>query len=77
MNDTSPFLYFDCFTDFYEKAIEANVMHGIHELKNKVPNVNQLIEAKKLRVVGAIYDVDTGKVHFGRNQLIASILFRK
>lgn len=48
--------------DFYEKAIEANVMHGIHELKNKVPNVNQLIEAKKLRVVGAIYDVDTGKV---------------
>lgn len=48
--------------DFYEKAIEANVMHGIHELKNKVPSVNQLIEAKKLRVVGAIYDVDTGKV---------------
>jgi carbonic anhydrase len=48
--------------DFYEKAIEANVMHGIHELKNKVPLVNELIEAKKLRVVGAIYDVDTGKV---------------
>ncbi|SIS54665.1 carbonic anhydrase [Belliella pelovolcani] len=48
--------------DFYEKAIEANIMHGIHELKNKVPLVNELIEAKKLRVVGAIYDVDTGKV---------------
>ncbi|SNS32515.1 carbonic anhydrase [Belliella buryatensis] len=48
--------------DFYEKAIEANVMHGIHELKNKVPMVNHLIEARKLKIVGAVYDVETGKV---------------
>lgn len=48
--------------DFYEKAIEANVLHGIHELKNKVPLVNELIEAKKLRLIGAIYDVETGKI---------------
>ncbi|AFL83431.1 carbonic anhydrase [Belliella baltica DSM 15883] len=48
--------------DFYEKAIEANVLHGIHELKNKVPLVNKLIGAKKLRIVGAIYDVETGRV---------------
>lgn len=48
--------------DFYEKAIEANVLHGIHELKNKVPLVSELIAAKKLRVVGAIYDVETGRV---------------
>lgn len=48
--------------DFYEKAIEANVLHGIHELKSKVPLVSELIAAKKLRVVGAIYDVETGRV---------------
>jgi carbonic anhydrase len=48
--------------DFYEKAIEANVLHGIHELKNKVPLVEELIAAKKLRIIGAIYDVETGKV---------------
>lgn len=48
--------------DFYEKAIEANVLHGIHELKNKVPLVSELIAAKKLRVVGVIYDVETGRV---------------
>jgi carbonic anhydrase len=48
--------------DFYEKAIEANVLHGIHELKNKIPLVSELIAAKKLRVVGAIYDVETGRV---------------
>lgn len=48
--------------DFYEKAIEANVLHGIHELKSKVPLVSELTAAKKLRVVGAIYDVETGMV---------------
>ncbi|GAB2616693.1 carbonic anhydrase [Belliella aquatica] len=53
--------------DFYEKAIEANVLHGIHELKNKVPLVSELIAAKKLRVVGAIYDVETGRVRVLEN----------
>jgi carbonic anhydrase len=48
--------------DFYEKAVEANVLHGIHALKNSLPQINQLIEGKKLRVVGAIYDMETGKV---------------
>ncbi|PRY89726.1 carbonic anhydrase [Mongoliibacter ruber] len=48
--------------DFYERAIEANVLHGIHELKLKVPSVNELIASKKLKVIGAIYDVETGKV---------------
>lgn len=48
--------------DFYQKAIEANILHGMHELKNKIPQVMELIAAKKLRIVGAIYDVDTGMV---------------
>ncbi|MCH7413200.1 carbonic anhydrase [Belliella sp. R4-6] len=48
--------------DFYEKAIEANVLHGIHELKNKLPHINERIATNKLRLVGAIYDIDTGKV---------------
>ncbi len=48
--------------DFYEKAIEANVLHGIHELKNKLPHVNELIAKNKLKLVGAIYDIDSGRV---------------
>jgi carbonic anhydrase len=48
--------------NFYEKAIEANILHGVHALKNSVPVVNELIEQKKLRVIGAIYDMESGKV---------------
>ncbi|WP_291777623.1 carbonic anhydrase [Cecembia sp.] len=48
--------------NFYEKAIEANVLHGVHAIKNSLPIVNKLIEEKKLRVVGAIYDMESGKV---------------
>jgi carbonic anhydrase len=48
--------------NFYEKAIEANVLHGVHILKKSLPEVNHLIENKKLRVIGAIYDMETGKV---------------
>ncbi|TVP49968.1 MAG: carbonic anhydrase [Mongoliibacter sp.] len=48
--------------DFYEKAIEANVLHGVHALKENLPLVNDLIEQKKLKVVGAIYNMETGKV---------------
>ncbi|MCH7410932.1 carbonic anhydrase [Belliella sp. DSM 111904] len=48
--------------DFYQKAIEANVLHGIHEVKNKIPMVEKLINDQKLILVGAIYDVDTREV---------------
>ncbi|WP_194977113.1 carbonic anhydrase [Aquiflexum lacus] len=48
--------------NFFEKAVEANVLHGIHALKNSLPHVDSLIIEKKLRIVGAIYDMETGKV---------------
>lgn len=48
--------------NFYEKAIEANVLHGIHALKNSLPHVDSLVVEKKLRIVGAVYDMETGKV---------------
>lgn len=48
--------------NFFEKAVEANVLHGIHALKNSLPHVDSLISEKKLRIVGAIYDMETGKV---------------
>ncbi|UJP66152.1 carbonic anhydrase [Mongoliitalea daihaiensis] len=48
--------------DFYEKAIEANILHGVHALKKALPSVDSLVAEKKLRIVGAIYDMETGKV---------------
>jgi len=49
--------------DFFEKAIEANVLHGVHTVKNSIPYVDSLIQEKKLRIVGAIYDLETGRVN--------------
>lgn len=44
-------------------AIKANVMHGIKELK-KSRTIAALLKAKKLKIVGAYYDLETGKVEF-------------
>jgi carbonic anhydrase len=49
--------------NFFEKAVEANVLHGVHTIKNTIPNVDSLIQQKKLRIVGAVYDLETGKVN--------------
>lgn len=48
--------------NFFEKAVEANVLHGVHELKKHIPNADSLINHKHLRIIGAIYDMETGKV---------------
>jgi carbonic anhydrase len=49
--------------NFFEKAVEANVLHGVHTIKKTIPNVDSLIQQKKLRIVGAVYDLETGKVN--------------
>ena len=43
-------------------AIEANVWQGIEDLFMKSPAVRNLVKEGKVKVVGAIYDVGTGKV---------------
>ena len=48
--------------NFFEKAIEANILHGVHELKKNIPNADSLMAHNKLRIIGALYDMETGKV---------------
>ncbi|MCL6258997.1 carbonic anhydrase [Aquiflexum sp. TKW24L] len=48
--------------NFFEKAVEANVLHGIHALKASIPSIDSLINNGKLRVVGAVYNMESGKV---------------
>ena len=43
-------------------AIEENVYQGVEDLFMKSPAVRNLVNAGKVRVVGAIYDLGTGKV---------------
>lgn len=48
--------------DCLEKAVKANVLHGVHLLKESEPVLHELFEKKELQIVGAVYDLDNGKV---------------
>ncbi|MGV8906051.1 MAG: carbonic anhydrase [Acetobacterium sp.] len=50
-------------TALYDKAIEENVRNSIAEIE-KSPLVEELVAAGKLKIVGARYDLDTGKVEY-------------
>jgi carbonic anhydrase len=45
-----------------DRAIAANVRSGVAKLKNLEPTISRYVEAKRLKVVGAVYDLASGKV---------------
>jgi carbonic anhydrase len=44
------------------RAIAANVRAGVTKLKNVEPTIRSYVETKRLKVVGAVYDLGSGKV---------------
>lgn len=54
--------------NFLEKAIEANILHGVHELKKKIPQADSLMATNKLRIIGALYDMETGRVRLVKDE---------
>lgn len=57
-------------------AIEENVWKGIEDLFMKSPSVRNMVKEGKTRVVGAIYDVGTGKVKWLPLEKVDEILHR-
>ncbi len=55
-------------------AIEENVWQGIRDLAKNSPDSVKLIREGKAKVVGAIYDVSTGKVEFLPQEPVVAIL---
>jgi carbonic anhydrase len=47
---------------YHDLAIEANIWHGVHVLQTSDPVLKTKIESGEVKVVGAIYDLHTGKV---------------
>jgi len=43
-------------------AVLANILHGVHVLKGSEPILKGLYTSNKIRIVGAMYDLDNGKV---------------
>jgi carbonic anhydrase len=50
--------------DLCQKVTEENVKKGIEDLKTRSPILAELVQAGKLKVVGGIYDISSGKVDF-------------
>jgi len=48
--------------DVLVNAIRRNVMLNVDKLKNEAPILNAAADAKKIRVVGGVYELKTGKV---------------
>jgi carbonic anhydrase len=48
--------------DLEQRAVVANVRHNVKRLQQATPILAKMVAEKKLRVVGAVYDLPTGKV---------------
>ncbi len=55
-------------------AIEENVWQGIEDLFMTSPSTRDVVKSGKAKVVGAIYDVSTGKVNWLPEAKVAKIL---
>lgn len=50
--------------DHYAPAVKANVINGVKQLRKSQPILSKLYGEKEIEVVGAIYNIETGKVEF-------------
>jgi carbonic anhydrase len=49
-------------TDLEQRALIANVQHNVEQLKHAKPILAAMVARNEIRVVGAVYDLATGKV---------------
>ncbi|MCU0328099.1 MAG: carbonic anhydrase family protein [Chitinophagales bacterium] len=50
--------------EFVHQVCESNVRHAMSEISAKSPILKELIDSGQLRVIGGVYDMDSGKVTF-------------
>ncbi len=50
--------------DMVDNAVRANIRLNVTRLKESEPILAELVHAGKLRIVGARYDLDTGRIDF-------------
>ena len=47
-----------------DKAIDANIAHGVTFLKSADPILKERFEQHKITIIGALYDIESGRVTF-------------
>ena len=50
--------------NFFEKVSSINVKHSVNEIIQRSPILMKLIEAGEVGIIGAMYEVEPGKVQF-------------
>ena len=56
-------------SDFVNKVSVLNVHHSIDEMLKQSEIIRSLHDKGTIKIVAAMYDVSTGKVHFGQDKL--------
>lgn len=51
-------------TDFVNKVVHENVEHALNEIIQRSIVLNELVQEEKIKIVGAIYNIETGEVQF-------------
>ena len=51
-------------TEFVNKVAEQNVFHTIERIKKESPLIAELEKTGKVKIIGGLYDIETGKVNF-------------
>ena len=69
--ETRPYIQNDAIVPL---AIEENMWQGIEHLLRESPTTRDLVRQGKVKVVAAIYDVGTGKVHWLPTEQVDAIL---
>ncbi len=47
-----------------DKAIDANIFHDVQVLRSSTPILSHYYYSKKVQIIGALYDIETGIVKF-------------
>ena len=50
--------------DFVQKVAEANVRLTMQEIRDRSPVLKEMLDAGQIALVGGMYDLSTGEVHF-------------
>jgi carbonic anhydrase len=49
-----------------DTLVKANIVHGVNFLKSSTPVLKPLVDRNEIKIIGAYYDLDSGKVLFER-----------
>ena len=49
-----------------DTLVKANIVHGVNFLKSSTPVLKTLVDRNEIKIIGAYYDLDSGKVLFER-----------